>query len=574
LAFALTIEFAMTHQDAIHAGTAGHPWRSAQRGLGGGLTAALLFSFALNLLILVVPLYSLQLFDRVLGSGSVETLILLTLITGLALITLGLFEMVRTSLLARTAARFEQALARPLVEAAARYGGPASSGLRDLAQLRAALTGPAATALFDAPWLPVALLAVWLLHPVLAEFTAASAAALGLFAVLNDLLTRRAQSLAGRAQLESLALADALARKTEAVRAMAMIDALAHRIGRLHGTSLAAQQRAAERGGVVMGLTRAVRLAVQAGVMGLGAWLVLENELTPGAMLAAAILVSRALAPVEQMVGAWRTVTSGRESWARLRDLLATDAGPAERLSLPAPQGRLAVENAAVRAADGRALLRDLSFAVEPGECLAVVGPSGAGKSTLCRLLTGVVAPDAGAVRLDAARLAEYPQATLGRHVGYLPQEAMLFAGTVAENIARMAPAADSRDVIRAAQLAGAHEMILRLPQGYGTLLMDGGSPLSGGQRQRIGLARALFGEPRLIVLDEPNAHLDAEGEAALTVTLGRLKEARATTIMATHRLQALRWADKMLVLDHGSLARFGPRDAVLQALSGPVRAA
>jgi ATP-binding cassette, subfamily C, type I secretion system permease/ATPase len=353
-----------------------------------------------------------------------------------------------------------------------------------------------------------------------------------------------------------------------------MVDALASRIGRLHGTSLAAQQRAVERGGVVMGLTRSVRLMVQAGVMGLGAWLVLQNQLTPGAMLAASILVSRALAPVEQLVGTWRTVVNGRESWARLRELLAADAGSADRLSLPAPRGRLAVENAGLCGTDGRALLRDLSFALEPGECLAVVGPSGAGKSTLCRLLTGVISADLGAVRLDAARLEDYPRATLGRHVGYLPQEAMLFAGTVAENIARMAPDVDGREVVRAAQLAGAHEMILRLPQGYATQLSDGGAPLSGGQRQRIGLARAVYGEPRLVVLDEPNAHLDAEGELALMATLGRLKEARATTIMVTHRPQALRWADKMLVLDHGSLARFGPRDAILQALSGRVRAA
>ena len=564
----------MMHPNASYQPWPTDSWRSALRGLSGGLGAGLVFSFALNLLMLAVPLYSLQLFDRVLGSGHVETLLLLSLIAGLALITLGLLEMVRTSLLARTASRFEQRLARPLVEAAARQGGPASSGMRDLAQLRAALTGPAAIALFDAPWLPAALLAVWMVHPKLAAFTAASAIALGLFAVLNDLLTRRAQKLAGRMQTEAQLLADALARKAEAVQAMGMIDALAQRIGRLHDSSLAAQQQAAEAGGVVMGITRAVRLAVQSGVMGLGAWLVLENELTGGGMIAASILVSKALAPVEQMVGAWRTVSSGRESWARLRELLAGDGGSADPVALPAPLGRIAVEEALVRAADGRALLHDLTFTIEPGECLAVVGPSGAGKSTLCRLLTGVVTPDAGAVRLDGAQFAHYAQSTLSRHVGYLPQEAMLFAGTVAENIARMAPAVEGMDVVRAAQLAGVHEMILRLPQGYETRLQDGGAPLSGGQRQRIGLARALYGEPRLVVLDEPNANLDAEGEALLMAALDRLKEARATTIMVTHRPQALRRADRVLVLDQGTAVRLGPRDTIIQALSGPVRAA
>jgi ATP-binding cassette subfamily C protein/ATP-binding cassette subfamily C exporter for protease/lipase/ATP-binding cassette subfamily C protein EexD len=564
----------MPDRGAIPARTTADPWRSALRGLGGGLAAALLSSFALNLLMLAVPLYSQQLFDRVLGSGHVETLVLLSLVTGLALATLGLFEMVRASLLARTASRFEQVLARPVVEAAARRGGPASSGLRDLAQLRAALTGPAATALFDAPWLPAALLGVWILHPRLAALTAASAATLTLLAVLNDLLTRPPQRRAGRAQLEAQELADALARKAEAARAMGMVDALADRIGRLHGASLAAQQSAAERGGVVMGLTRAVRLAVQSGVMGLGAWLVLGDQLTPGAMLAASILVSKALAPVEQMVGAWRTVNSGRESWARLREVLAGDGRSADCVDLPAPLGRLTVEDVDVRTADGRALLHGLTFALERGECLAVVGPSGAGKSTLCRLLTGVVAPDAGSVRLDAASLAHYPPAALGRHVGYLPQEAMLFAGTVAENVARMAPAAEGRDVVRAAQHAGAHEMVLRLPDGYATRLADGGAPLSGGQRQRIGLARALFGEPRLVVLDEPNANLDAEGEAALMATIGRLKEAGATVVVVTHRPQALRQADRVLVLERGGVARFGPRDAVLRAFPGPVRAA
>jgi ATP-binding cassette subfamily C protein/ATP-binding cassette subfamily C exporter for protease/lipase/ATP-binding cassette subfamily C protein EexD len=564
----------MPDQGPIVARTSADPWQSALRGLGGGLAAALLVSFVLNLLMFAVPLYSMQLFDRVLGSGHVETLVLLSLIAGLAVVTLGLLEMVRTSLLARTASRFEQALARPLVEAAARQGGPASSGLRDLAQLRTAMTGPAAIALFDAPWLPAALLAVWIVHPRLAGFTAASAVLLATLAVLNDLLTRRAQKLAGWTQAEAQLLADALARKAEAVRAMGMIGALAQRIGRLHDTSLAAQQRCAEFGGVVIGITRAARLAVQSGVMGLGAWLILENQLTGGGMVAASILVSKALAPVEQMVGAWRTVCSGRESWARLRELLAGDGWSKASVDLPAPLGRLAVEHVDVRAEDGRLLLHDLTFAIEPGECLAVVGSSGAGKSTLCRLLTGVVAPEAGSVRLDGAKLVQYSQAMFERHVGYLPQEAMLFAGTVAENIARMAPLVEATDVVRAAQLAGAHEMILRLSQGYETRLGDGGGPLSGGQRQRIGLARALFGEPRLVVLDEPNANLDAAGEATLMATLDRLKEAGATTIIVTHRPQGLRRADRVLVLEQGNLVRFGPRDAIVQALSGPVRAA
>lgn len=554
--------------------TPDHPWRQAVRSLRGGLAAALVFSFALNLLMLAVPLYSLQVYDRVLGSGHVETLVLLSLITALALLALGAFEMVRTSLLARTASRFEQILAQPLVIAAARQPGSGAAGLRELAQLRQAMTGPAMTALFDAPWLPMALVALWLVHPTLGMFAAISACALAMLAVANDLLTRRAQRQAGRCQTDAQGLVEAMARKPEAVLAMGMLDGLGSRIGQLHGVALMAQQTATERGGVVMGVTRTLRLAVQIGIMGLGAWLVLRSELTPGAMLASSILLSKALAPVEQMVGTWRTVGSARDSWRRVHELLTTAGAETVRVSLPAAVGRLVVEDATVHGSDGRVLLHQVGFELEPGDCLAVVGPSGAGKSTLARLLTGVIKPTTGAVRLDGAELDHYPPAELGRQLGYLPQEAMLFAGTVAENIGRMEQAPDAGAVIAAARLANAHEMILRLSQGYVTHLGDGGAPLSGGQRQRLGLARAVFGAPRLIVLDEPNAHLDGSGEAALSATLAGLKQAGATTILITHRPQALQLADKVLVLDGGAVRQFGPRDAVLPSLLRPTRAA
>jgi PrtD family type I secretion system ABC transporter len=461
-----------------------------------------------------------------------------------------------------------------VVEAAARLGVLGAFGLRDLAQLRQALAGPAVAALFDLPWLPLALLAVWVLHPLLAAFTAMSALGLAVLALLNDRLTRGPQRDAACLQLEAQVLAEALARQAEAARALGMVGALAHRIGRLHAAALAGQQRAAERGGVVMGATRALRLMVQAGIMGLAAWLVLANELTPGAMLASSILASKALAPVEQLVGAWRMLAAGRECWRRLRGLLAAPGGQASPTPLPAPAGRLSVEGAGVRAADGRVLLRNVAFALEPGECLVVVGPSGSGKSTLCRLLAGVVRPDAGSVRLDGARLDHYGAGELGRHVGYLPQDAMLFPGTVAENIARMAPEPEGPEVVAAAQLAGAHEMILRLPEGYATRLAEGGAPLSGGQRQGIGLARALYGRPRLVVLDEPNAHLDGRGEAALMATLAQLKAAGTTVVLVTHRPQALRCADKLLVLAEGAIACFGPRDAMLASLPSAARAA
>ncbi len=548
-------------------------WRAAFRGLVRGLALTLVISSALNLLMFAVPLYSMQMYTRVLGSGRVETLLLLSLITGLALVALGLFEIVRTSLLARIASRLEQTLARPLIEAAARSGGAGVGGLRDLAQLRAALTGPAMSALLDAPWLPAALVVVWLVHPLLGAFTVASALALGVCAVLNDLLTRRPQRRAGQTQLEAQTLTEALARKAEAVRALGMVDALAFRIRRLHDASLAGQQQAGERGGVVLGMTRALRLGVQAGVLGLSAWLVLQNELTPGAMLAAAILVSKALAPVEQMVGTWKTMVVARDSWSRLRALLATAPAP-RTIGLPRPRGELSVEGASVCTADGRSLLRNLSFRLEPGQTLVVVGPSGAGKSTLCRLLTGVLPADLGAVRLDGAELGHYAQAELGGHLGYLPQEPMLFAGSVAENIARMAPEPAAAAVIEASRRADAHELILHLPAGYETQLLDGGAPLSGGQRQRIGLARALYGDPRLVVLDEPNANLDAQGLAALMATLARLKQAGITTVIVTHWPQLLQRADRVLVLEDGQVSHFGEPETVLAHLVRPARAA
>ena len=565
----------MPDQGAIITRPPADPWRSAARGLGGGLAAALLSSFALNLLMLAVPLYSMQVYDRVLGSGHLETLLLLSLMAGAALAALGAFEVVRTSLLARTASRFEQILAHPLVVAAARDGGPGAAGLRDLAQLRQALAGPAMNALFDAPWLPLSLVALWFVHPILGVFAGASAIALALLALANDRLTRRPQHVAACRQRDAQAWTEAMARQPEPVLAMGMLDPLAGRVGKLHAASLVAHQAAAERGGAVMGATRALRLAVQSGAMGLGAWLVLRHELTPGAMLASSILVSKALAPVEQMVGTWRTLGGARDSWRRVRDLLAGSHEAAAAVSLPRPTGRLSVEDATVQAAgNGRPLLRGVGFELEAGECLAVVGPSGAGKSTLGRLLAGVLVPARGGVRLDGARLEHYRRDELGRHVGYLPQDATLFAGTVAENIARMDEAPSSEAVVAAAQLAEAHEVILRLPQSYATPLADGGMPLSGGQRQRLGLARALFGGPRLVVLDEPNAHLDGAGEAALMTVLARLKQARVTTVLITHRPQVLQRADKVLVLEDGTVSRFGPRDAVLPALFRPARAA
>jgi PrtD family type I secretion system ABC transporter len=529
-------------------------------------------SFGITLQMLAVPLFYLQVYDRVLGGGSRETLLALVLITGLALVALGLLETVRTSVLARLSTRLGSRLSGPLLAAGAHSGDP-GQGLRDLTQLRQTLAGPALTALFDAPWLPVALALVWLMHPTLGEFGLASAGLLVVLAVLGDLAARRRLHAASRLAPRAQAHVDSLGRQREVVAAMGLLPALQARFTRLHDEVLVLQQRAFERGGVVSGVARSSRLLIQAGVMGLGALLVLDGELTPGGMIASSILLSRALAPIEQMLSGWRSLVAARESWQRLKVLLQHAPRQEDAMPLPAPDGRLALERVGY-AVDGRTLLRPASFATEPGEFLGVVGSSGAGKSTLCRLIIGALAPATGTIRLDGVDIATQSRASLGPHIGYLPQNPGLFAGTVADNIARMAPQPDPEAVVAAAGAAGVHEMILQLPKGYDTVLGEEGAPLSAGQRQRLGLARALYGDPCLVVLDEPNAHLDAAGEQALAAALARLKERRATVILVTHRLNILRHADRVLVLENGTVERIGQRDAVLSEILRPARAA
>ena len=325
--------------------------------------------------------------------------------------------------------------------------------------------------------------------------------------------------------------------------------------------------------GIVSGIARSARLMIQAGAMALGAYLVLKGELTSGGMIASSILLSRALAPIEQMLSGWRSLVQASDCWQRLRVLLAHAPVGKEALALPPPLGSVVMDRVGYTVAD-RAILKPTSLAIESGEFIGVVGPSGAGKSTLCRLMIGVLKPSTGIVRLDGVDIATQSRAVLGPHVGYLPQHTGLFAGTVAENIARLAPDPDPERVVEAAKAAGVHELILQLPKGYDTPLGEDGAPLSAGQRQRLGLARTIYGEPKLVVLDEPNAHLDGAGENALASTLMALKEQRATVVLVTHRLNILRHADRIIVVENGEVARFGPRDQILGELMRPARVA
>lgn len=538
-----------------------------------------LFSACLNVLMLAVPLYMMQVYDRVLTTGSVETLVALTAMVAVALAVFGVLEAIRVRVLVRAGGWLDRELGSPVlagaVAAALRAGGGVSAqGLRDLATVRGYLGGPGVMPLFDAPWAPVFLGIVFLVHPVLGWIGLAGALVLFGCAVLNDLATRRKLTEANGAAARALNAADAAVRNADAIAAMGMLPALARRWREAVAGGLHLQTAASDASGSISALAKVLRFGLQVAMLGVGAWLVLGHEMSPGGMLAAAVIVARGLAPVEQLITAWRALVGARTAWRRLRELMERapdgDAGTA----LPRPAGRL--EAAKVGYLPPRLrepVLRQVSVRLDPGEVLGVVGPSGAGKTTLVRLLVGSLEPTAGYVRLDGADLGAWRDADRGRHVGYLPQAVELFAGTVRENIARLGEAEDQA-VVEAARRAGAHEVILALPEGYDTLIGEGGVPLSGGQRQRIALARAVFGNPALVVLDEPNAHLDADGEQALVEAVVGMRERGVTVVLIAQRAGVMAQVDKMLVLQAGSVASLGTREEVLATLRRPAMTA
>ncbi len=467
----------------------------------------------------------------------------------LALAVAFVMDRSRGRLLAQAGRCVEDALAAPALDGALRgaAGGsgqvPAAS-LPDIARLRQFLAGPAVQALFDAPWLPVYLLLIFALHPLLG-WTALLAGA----------------HHAGRR-------IDALLRNAEVLVGMRMLSQAVAGWQAAHGQVQQAQDRQAANGATLAALGRALRQVVQVLMLALGAWLVVAGHASPGIMIAATLLLGRALQPVEHLIAGWKSLLEVRAAWARLQQT-PCNAAPAAGVRLPEPRGALALERVSLVIDPQRApLIRNLSLGVAPGECLGLVGPSASGKTTLLRLMLGLRRPTTGAVRLDGVELAHWPEAQWAEAVGYLPQDVELFAGTVAQNIARLGPV-DGERLLAAARLAGVHELIARLPQAYDTELGDGGAVLSGGQRQRIALARALYGAPKLVVLDEPNASLDAEGEAALAAALVALKQAGTTVVLVSHRPALMRHADTVAVLRDGALEVAGPRDAVLARLAG-----
>jgi PrtD family type I secretion system ABC transporter len=532
-----------------------------------------LFSFFLNLLMLVSPFYMLQVYDRVLTSHSKDTLYVLSILAVGLLAISAMLELVRGRILVRLGARLDRHVTHDLFAALiedriATQRNAASQPIRDLESVRSFLTGPGLLAFFDAPWVPLFLGLIFLFHPLLGVVALIGAAILFILAILSELTTRAPWQRATSESMQAHRFAETSVRNADVIWALGMLGDLRRRWQEKHLSALAYTGKATDRLGTFSAIAKFVRPLLQIGVLGFGAYLVIEEAISPGVMIAASIVMGRALAPVEASITHWRSFISARSAYSRLSKLLGDYDINRQRMQLPAPRGRVSVEGMTlVPPSANKPALINVSFQLAPGELLGIVGPSAAGKSTLARALMGIWAPKMGNVRLDGADMAEWDRKDLGRHLGYLPQDVELFDGTVAENIARFEELVPDA-VNRAAQIANAHEMILRLPEGYDTQIGEGGSVLSGGQRQRIGLARAIYNMPCLVVLDEPNANLDAEGEAALRVTLKRLKELKRTVIIISHKRSTLADMDKLLVLDGGRVKIFGPRVDVLKQLA------
>ena len=547
------------------------PLQQARRAARSAFVGVGVFSALLNLLMLVSPLYMMQVFDRVLSSGRVETLLMLTLIAGFALLVLGGLEAIRQFVLGRVGRWLEDQIGPHLIRAGVaetlggRPGGAQS--LRDLSQIRSFVGGQGITPLFDAPWIPVWVAVIWLLHPWLGLLALGAALLLFALALMNEVATRAPLREANEQQLSAQAHAAGASRHADVVHAMGMLPQMLDRWRRINRESLAAQGRAGDIGGLLVGTSRFARLAVQVATLGLGAFLVLRGQLTAGGMIAASILLGRALAPVEQAIGGWKNLVAARAAAERLEALLAQHPVPPRAMKLPPPDGNLVVDRVIFRPPGMvEPILKQVSFGLPAGQMLGVIGPTAAGKSTLCRLLVGIFPPTAGSICLDAAKVHQWDRADFGRHVGYLPQDVQLLSGSVAENIARLGEP-DPQAVVSAAKGAGIHDMILKLPQGYDTALADGGLPLSGGQCQRLGLARALYGDPRLLVLDEPTAAADEEGEAALEQALTLARQRGCTVVAVSHRPRSLALADRLLVLRDGAVAMIGDRREIMARL-------
>ena len=532
-----------------------------------------LFSFFVNMLMLTGPLYMMQVYDRVLGSRSEATLIALSLLVVFLYGMMGILDYVRGRLLARVGARFQSALDARVFDAMVRRSAVApdpvaQTGLSDLEAVQRLIASPVVGAAFDLPWTPLFFAAIALFHPWLGLLALAGGVVLVAIAVLNQVFSRSPVQQAAVSGHKANLMSEEIRTEAEMIQAMGMRKAAFMRWQKGRTTALKDSLTANDTSGGFTTLTKSLRLLLQSAMLGLGAYLVLQGEVTPGSMIAGSILMGRALAPIEMGLGQWASVQRAMKGWHNLAELLTKVPVETDRTALPAPKALLEVQALAViPPGDKRAQLKNVSFRIQPGQAVGVIGPSGSGKSTLAKALTGAWRPAAGTIRLDGAALDQYAPEVLGRHIGYLPQRVQLFEGTIAQNIARLAQEPDAEKVVAAAKKAAAHDMIVKLPEGYDTQVSSGGGRLSGGQMQRIALARALYDDPVIVILDEPNSNLDNEGSIALNGAIKLLKSQGKSLLIMAHRPAAIQECEMLLVIDQGTMTAFGPKDKVLKEM-------
>ncbi|WP_460451284.1 type I secretion system permease/ATPase [Alsobacter sp. SYSU BS001988] len=560
----------------------GHPDRSGE--LRSALSACryafvgtAAISGVVNVLYLTGSFFMLEVYDRVIPSRSIPTLVGLVVLALMLYCFQGVLEILRSRVLARVGAAFDEALSERVFDVVVRaplHGAAPSDGLlpmRDLDQLRSFFSGTGPSAFFDLPWMPIYVAICFVFHPLIGVSAIAGVAILATVTLVTDRATRGPTQAATSHGLKRTSLAEAGRRNAEVLAAMGMQERILGRWSAANRDHIKAHQRASDVAGGYGAITKVFRTALQSGVLALGAWLVINNQATAGIIIASSILVSRALAPAELAIANWRGFVQARQAWGRLSRMLARVPAATPRHPLPAPKRSVSAELISV-APPGvqRIVVNDLAFTLQSGQAMGVIGPSASGKSSLARALVGVWTPLRGKVRLDGAALDQWSSAALGPHVGFMPQEVELFAGTVAENIARFEPNAAPDDVVAAGVAAGAHDMILHLPEGYDTPIGENGAGLSAGQRQRIGLARALYRDPFLVVLDEPNSHLDNDGDIALTQAILGVRRRGGVCVVVAHRPSALAAVDMILVMHNGRAQAFGPKDEVLKQVMRP----